>query len=511
MELTAENRHQFDREEFYGDFAITLGWQQNFSRYRLSSYFLTKCGSASVGLNAADGAAAVSDIRASDLGLSTTFSGSAWLCPKYQDFIADFDLYLAWDEFIQGLWTELRIPFVHSRWNAGLGTSVSAAGGDNYAFEVDGDSEAQYAVIEAAGGPTPVVYTGNCALSSALLGNSAFGDAPRLAAGKMVNCTKTANGLGGIRLEVGYDFLRRERGSMGLALDVQFPVANKPAKNNCCCDLYTFDPKVGSQHAWKVGGVLRAQYMLWDRDESKRIDMYFDGRVAGSFSGETTRLLGLQANNTTLFNQYLLLKKYSVSGDVATYQGLERAANKLTARVKAKYSTEAQVTLMFQYRNGGYVGNLGWNFFGRGEEKLCLKCLCNADDYYYTIKGDRPVRLNADGSEGGFYSPSDSNINQTGDVKGESETWAAITATEVTENAITFTNSCSTTCGNGNISLCPAAHPRYISNTIFGALGYHWDDVDWKPYLGVLGKVDLGSSNTALRLWGIYLKGGICF
>lgn len=137
MEFTAENRHQFDREEFYGDFAITLGWQQNFSRYRLSSYFLTKCGSVTVGANAADGAAAVSDIRASDLGLSSTFSGCAWLCPKYQDFIADFDLYLAWDEFIQGLWTELRIPFVHSRWNAGLGSSVSAAGGTTYTFAND--------------------------------------------------------------------------------------------------------------------------------------------------------------------------------------------------------------------------------------------------------------------------------------------------------------------------------------------------------------------------------------
>jgi hypothetical protein len=510
MELTAENRHQFDREEFYGDFAITLGWQQNFSNYRLSSYFLTKNGSVSIGGNAANGAAAISDIRASDLGLSTTFSGSAWLCPKYQDFIADFDLYLAWDEFIQGLWTELRIPFVHSRWNAGLGTSVSAAGGDYYGFEIDGSSEEQFAVIDAAGGPTPVVYTGNCALSSALLGNSAFGDAPRLAAGKMVNCRRTANGLGGIRLEIGYDFLRRERGSMGLALDVQFPAANKPAKNNCGCDLYTFDPKVGSQHAWKVGGVLRAQYMLWDREENQRIDMYFDGRVAGSFSGETTRLLGLQANNSTLFNQYLLLKKYSVSGTDVTYQGLERAANKLTARVKANSSVEAQVTLMFQYRNGGFVGNLGWNFFGRGEEKLCLKCLCNADDYYYAIKGDRPVKMN-DGNEGGFYSASDSDINQTGDVIANDTTFDGFTSTLLTENAIQFSSSCSTTSGNGNVNLCPAAHPNYISNTIFGALGYHWDDVDWKPYLGVLGKVDIGSKNTALRLWGVYLKGGICF
>jgi len=512
MQLTSENRHQFDREEFYGDFAVTLGWQQNFSRYRLSSYFLTKNGSVTVGANAANGAAALSDIRASDLGLSTTFTGCAWLCPKYQDFIADFDLYLAWDEFIQGLWTELRIPFVHTRWNAGLGTTVTAAGGTHYAFDTLTSDQTTYAVDDTSTTPVAVVYTGSCALSSALLGNCAFGDAPRLTAGKMVNCRRTANGLGGIRLEIGYDFLRRERGSLGLALDVEFPAANKPCKNNCNCDLFIFDPKIGSQHAWHVGGVLRGQYMLWDRNEDERIDFYFDARVAGMFSGETTRLLGLQANNSTCFNHYLLLKKYSVSGTTASYVSLERAANKLKACVKGDPSIEAQVTLMFQYKNGGFVGALGYNFFGRDAEKLCSCNLCGSDSYYYVIKGDLPVRVAADGTDASFYSPTDSDINQTGTaITLTDSTWNAITATDVTTNAITFSNSCSTSCGNGNITLSTATHPRYISNTIFGHLGYHWEDVDWKPYLGILAKVDIGSSNTALRLWGVYLKGGICF
>ena len=512
MELTAENRHQFDREEFYGDFAITLGWQQNFSRSRLSSYFLNKCGSVNVGANAASGAAAVSDIRASDLGLSTTFTGCAWLCPKYQDFIADFDLYLAWDEFVQGLWTELRIPFVHTRWNAGLGSSASDLGGTYYALD---DNQTDFVVTSANDAPVEVVYTGSCALSSALLGNCGFGDAPRLSAGKMVNCVRTQNGLGGIRLEIGYDFLRRERGSMGLALDVQFPAANKPCKCNNC-DLFIFDPKVGSQHAWKIGGVLRAQYMLWDRDEKERIDFYFDGRAAGLFSGTTTRLVGLQANNCTLFNQYLLLDKFEVTSTSATYIGLERAANLLKYQVKnCSASVESQITAMFQYKNGGFVGALGYNFFGRSAEKLSLcKCCCNCgDNYSYVIKGDLPVYTDAD-TDGGFYSPTDSDINQTGTVVPLSQVvHANLLASTVTGAALNLSNCCGScsTCGNGNITVCPATHPKYISNTIFGHLGYHWEDVDWKPYLGILGKVDIGSSNTALRLWGVYLKGGICF
>ncbi len=513
MSLTADKRHQFDREEFYGDFAVTLGWQQNFNQYRLSSYFLNRNGKMTVGSNAASGQTAFADVRASDLGLSATFTGCAWLCPKYADFIADFDLYLAWDEFVQGLWTQLRFPFVHTRWNAGLGTSVTAAGGTYYSYCSDTTTCQDTYVVDTKGNAIPLVYSGCCALSSALLGNCSFGDAPRLTAGKMVNCRRTANGLDGIRLALGYDFVRRERGSLGLALDVVFPVANQLAKNNCCCDLFIFDPSVGGQHAWKVGGVLRGQYMLWDRDENERIDMYLDGRAYGVFNGQTTRLLGLNAGTTactpccnTLFNQYLLLKKYTVSGTTATYAGLERAANLLKARVKYnKALCEGQITVMFQYHNGGFVGALGYNFFGRSAENLCIcNMCCPCGSYYYVIKGDLPVYQPDGTTDAGFYSPTDSNINSTGTAI------TTVDATTVQANAIDF-STCSATACCGRINLCPAAHPKYISNTIFGNIGYNWEDVDWKPYIGLIGKVDLGAKNTALRLWGVYLKGGFCF
>src|SRR3989339_105351 len=510
MALTADKRHQFDREEFYGDFAITLGWQQNFSRYRLSSYFLTKCGSITVGANAANGSAAVSDIRASDLGLSTTFTGNAWLCPKYQDFLLNFDFYFSWSN----AWLEVEIPFIHTRWNAGLGSSVSSAGGDYYAFDTLESDQWEYAVDDS-GTSTAVVYTGDYALSSALLGNCTFGDAPKLSAGKMINCRRTANGLSGLKLELGCDFVQSERGSVGLALYTHFPVANQPSKSNRC-DLFIFEPKIGSQHAWKVGGALRGQYMLWkpQKGNDEHIDIFLDGRVAAVFSGTTTRLLGLQANNTTLFNQYLLLKKYSVSGSVATYAGLERAANMLKAVVQADPGIEGQFTVMFQYQNGGIVGGFGYNFYGRDEEKLKFKKRCCWDNtYYYVIKGDLPVRQ-SDGTDAGFYSAEDSNINQTGDIQGAGETWTAITASNITQNAIRFDDSltpsccCNNNC-NGATVLCVATHPRYLSHTIFGHFGYHWYEKKLKPFVGLLGKVDFGENNTALRLWGAYVKGGI--
>ena len=510
MAMTNDKRHQF-KDEFYGDFAVTIGWQQNFNAYPLSSYFLNKNGLMRVGANAADGRTAMVDVRASDLGLSSTFTGIAWLCPKYQDLIADFDLFTAWDNVTEGLWSELRIPFAHTRWNAGLGTSVDYTGGTAYTTPAAvGIISANQTVnvVCTEGDLENVVYQGNCALSSALLGNLCFGDAPILTAGKLINCTRTTNGLSGIRLSIGYDFLRRERGFLGIALDVECPVANKPHRKNCC-NLFMFDPKVGSQNRWLIGGAFFGRYQIWQKDENERVNINFDARAYSGFGGKTTRMLGILTHGNTLFNHYLLLKKFEISegSTTATYVGLERAANLLRYQVKSKAMGEGQFTVMLDYKKNNFAAGIGYNFYGRVKETLCLcnNCGCNTG-YYYVIKGNAPVANAALTYHGGFYSPNDSSISQTGTlVTGSQAAWNALEATTVTENAINFTP------GNGNLSLCVAEQPQYTSNTIFAHIGYNWEDADWKPYVSLIGKLDFGTNNTALSLWGLYLKGGFCF
>lgn len=503
MALTADKRHQFDRDQFYGDFALNAGWQQNYGRSKLATYFMDKCGSMTVGANNAG-----NDVRASDLGLSESYTGCAKLCPKYQDFVLDFDTYLGWDGFVQGMWTELRVPFVHTRWNAGLTTCTQSEGGEYYTFGV----RDQY-VNRIACNPERVVYTGGCALSQALEGNLPFGDAPALDAGRINSCTHTSSGLADVRFTLGYDFVRLERGSLGIALDIMFPAANKLAKNTCCQPLYIFDASVGAQHAWKVGGVLRGQYRLWHNDANRRLDLFLDARAHGVMHGETTRLLGLNVGGTTLFNQYLLLKEYDCQNTQAEYVGLERAANLLKARVTyCKPLVEGQFTAMLQCTRGNFVGAIGYNFFGRSAENLKVKCFCQtpAAQHYYVIKGVWPVQFE-DGeniSEGGFCDPKLSNIGSapTAAVLGSQEAEGSIASSLVKESAVNFSTGTCT-----NLSLCPASHPGYVCNTLFVDLGHNWHDKDWTPYLGVIGKVDFGSKNTALRLWGVYLKGGFCF
>jgi hypothetical protein len=492
MAMTADKRHQFDRNDWYGDFAVTLGWQQNFKRNKLSSYFLNQKGSMVVG---ADNIAGV-DVRASDLGLASDHEGTARLCPKYQDFIADFDLYVGWDKVLPGMWSEVRFPLVHTRWNARLNIANEKPGTETFykAEQADPGDEAKYAVADSDK-PVEIVYKN---LADALKGDKVFGDATKLGAGKIDACTRTETGLAGIHLTLGYDFLRRERGNMGLALHVGFPAANKPKKNTCACDSYLFKPKIGSQHAWKVGGVLRGQYMLWNRDEEKHFDIYVDGRVDAVFRGDTTRTIGFKAKKETLFNNYLLEKKFLIEGESASYKGLDRAA--LKARVRAQKLAEGQATIMFQYTTGNFNGSIGYNFFGRGKECLKLCNYCFDTNFTFVIKGTAPIKRINDGTkEGGYYSKQDSDIKSTGTVIDQGA------------DAVSVANLKNATFTTNDLDLQIAAHPRYISHTIFAHLGYNWSNTNWQPYLGVLGKVEFGSKNTALNVWGVYLKGGVSF
>jgi hypothetical protein len=506
MQMTADKRHQVGREEFYGDLAITLGWNQNCKRDKLASYFLNQNGIINVGKGLGNNTDV--DIRASDIGLATDYEGTATVQPKYQNFIADFDLYIGCDEFAPGLWLEFRFPFVHTRWNAGLNYEDKKGGDTQYTAEkqnVDPSDPPKfdkhtYAITKTTPDPVNVQYKN---LAEALLGDKTFGDAPSLTGGKIDNCVRTENGLGGIHLSIGYDFLRRERGNLGLAFNVEFPVANKPSKNTCGSDDYLFAPKIGSQNAWKVGGALRGQTILWTRDEHARLDVHLDARVHGLLRGETTRLAGVRAREHTLFNHYLLLKKYHVlNNDTIEYKGLERAGR--LARVRTKTHAEGQATLMLQYSSNGAVCALGYNFFGRSKEKLTLCRWCSKVDahYYRVIKGDAPILYVTnevlDTQDGGFYSKHDTDIKTTG-------TW--IEGNDV--NIVDKLKHAALT--DADYDIRTAAHPHYMSHTIFAHIGYNWKDIDWHPFVGILGNIEFGTKNTALTMWGIYLKGGISF
>ena len=121
----------------------------------------------------------------------------------------------------------------------------------------------------------------------------------------------------------------------------------------------------------------------------------------------------------------------------------------------------------------------------------------------YVIKGDAPIYVQGTTTDGGFYSPQDSNVSSTGTLVSGSQV-ANVPASLIQDNEINFL------CRGNNLNPEVAAHPRYTSHTLFGSLNYQFDYM-MEPSISLVAKVELGVGNTAMNMWGLFFNGSFAF
>jgi hypothetical protein len=512
MTLNAPHRFIYGNEALFFDIDFIIGYEDNFKREKLSSYFFSPSGCLTVGPNNEK-----FNVRASDFGLGADFEGSALLKPRYSNALVYFDLFVGIDNVLQGLWGEIMIPFLTlTHWNPNLCTSIRKNSSYNY-YTVPDDvglvsaGQNQNVVTKATTNPVPLLFFGNRALKDALNGQdeySSFGDAAPIYSGRIYNQDYAWQAISNLHFTLGYNFLKRERGNLGVAIDFVPGIGNSPGEDLTDMTYWNvdlFQGFVGSQNRTRLGGILRGQYELWNNDTDKSLAIYSELSAYNMFKGKTTRILGLCVGNSCAFNNWLLLKKYVLIDGVGQYLGLERACNLLRAVVETGNNLELQFNLMVQYKINRLAFSLGYNFYDRGAEylNLCYFGLSDPSKYSYVINGQAPVLVQGTTQGGGFYSSQDSDVSSTGTLVEGSQV-ANVPASLIQENEIDFFN-----CGN-NLNLQAAAHPRYTSNTIFGSLSYTLDS-SFKPTISLIGKVELGKGNSAMDMWGFYFSGSIAF
>ena len=375
MTLNAPYRFAYGNENMIMDVDISIGWEQNFKRDKLSSYFLNPCGCLTVGPDNHN-----FDVRASDLGLSADFEGCAALKPKYGNAICYFDLFWGLNNLHPGLWLEFMLPaFTHSHWNPCLGTSIQNKGSyDYYTVPTDiglvSEGQDQNVITNTTTAPIPVEFRGPTALNDALE-NGYFGNAGPLLVGRFYPQNYSWQSIYNLHFMGGYNFWRKERGNLGVGVDFCLGVGNYPPSNMGDINWWIVDMYqggVGSQHCSKLGGILRGQYELWNAEKGKNLSIYSELSLYNRFKGKTTRVLGLCVGGKSIFNQWLLLKKYVLIDGVAQYMGLEHAANLLKAQVQSQNNFEMQFNLMGRYKWNGASFSLGYNFF----HPWCRKFKC---------------------------------------------------------------------------------------------------------------------------------------
>jgi hypothetical protein len=471
---TAGRIHQFAKEEFHGDLSLALEWSQSTEADKLGSwFFFNGTNSMTYGPNrTANNNTAEFDVNG--LFFGTTASGTIVAKPRVQNLVADFQLYLGFDEFISGLWAKVGAPVNYVRTDMRLEDTVSTAAG---AFE-EGD-------VSNVDTDTPYAN-----LAKAWVGDTAVGMLPVLNYGK-IDGRRSETKLAGLAFTLGYDFLRREHGSLGLALRAVAPTGNTP------CAKYLLEPVSGANNCWEVGGALNGAYELWNNNDDANLNIFVDAQVTHLGRKAQRRIHGLKNLKSGYGASWITLKQFD-SSNTFVANGLERAANKLALMTKIGSSFMADAAAQLKYNRGNYGFAVGYNFWHRAKEEAEAREASAFATVNYGIKDAASL------------------AGSTAILTTSAPTLAAKATSSIAQSGASTTAATAEYITEADVDVCPALHPSASSHKVFGSIEYNWRDNEWEPYLLIGGGYEFAcktnsTKNAALEQWSVMAKGGIAF
>ena len=462
---TQEKIHKFGVTNFYGVATVAVEYQQIFRNSRIGDWFTTNGGTMTYGMDYTANTAGAGTFDINSINFGVTGSGTISFCPKKSDAIVDLDVYLGLDKIICGLWLNIDIPIVNTKWNLGINEVVT------------GDSTNTYPVDSVGDGAVSNPFNVAKPMTEAFRGLVGFGDAPKLKFGKICG-TQCATGVTGLRMDLGYDFIRCPNYHFAAAFNFLVPTGTQPRGE------FLFEPVVGDQDRWQAGLNINAAWNFWKScDGNSTVTAFFDGTVGHLFGHKNTRILGINISNATEqqknWSYYLLLKKFNASNQAT---GLERAANIFTGPIRVKANVIGNVDVLIQWNCCSFMSGIGYELWGRSSEIFESRCF-NILAETYAIKGSTDYNST-------LVAPT-TTISTDGDTQ------------EVTADGGYLTND--------DFYVCPALNPSTYSNKIFGFAGYNWIHSCFQPFALVGGEVEFGKQNRAFSQWGILFKAGLCF
>ncbi len=407
------------------------------------------------------GATFSADINSLNFGVTTT--GAVNFQPKIQNFIADIDLFIGWDQFVCGLWSRISIPVNWTNWNMHLcDSNQSNPGNLIFPFNLMVDGEA-----------ADVPYAN---LQQGWVGNRPFGDAPVMLSG-CINGAKDVTEVAGLKLELGYDFIRKTDRHFALSCLVVVPTGNTANAQ------YLFEPISGSNKQWELGIDINAHYNFWEAIEChKSLGIHFDVAIMGMLKRNQKRLFGLRAGPDGTCNAgaaWLLLKEFDSAQE---YSILQRASNILALNANIGSGFETNLGILLKYVHSHFSIDLGYELYYRNSESISNRV--PIAEKKYGIKGDTGAGTNTTAST------STISINGTPD------------GTPVYLK-------------DSDVCVCTALQPAYLSNKLFNFIAHNWDS-NWQPTFGVGYSYEWahkhnGANNLAVNQWSILVKGAASF
>ena len=507
-------------------------------------------------------------------GLSPAFDSRVSFCPRIENVIVNFDLFLGLDGATEGLYFRIHSPLTWTRWNLNMCENVINPG-------IKNGNPVGFAPTYMAAEPTnpnPPNYHGEIPQSAlpksfveAISGCATWGDMKTpMCFGRMTCCRQTLTRLADIHAVLGWNFVLDTDYHFGANLRAVFPTGNKP------CPNYLFSPQIGDQKHWQLGGGITSSWIIWRNEDNfdNYVGLYFDANLlhlltncqcrSFDFCGKPNSRYMLLAQMGVNVNDNLIYTDPTITS-AANYQykrNLIPAINYTTFNVNVVIDVQADLVFKLGIVKNNWSFDIGYNFWGRTGERFfsdnCCCCQGCNDDTKYAIKGDAilygspydhnlniytaPIPLsssqkNADihagqniklGANGAFDIANAqrnkgvdnpklaSHITPTtvDNLHSEAATWpnqGALIPSQIYTSIQPELISCD------DINLCKS--PSAISHKCFVHLDYagnqrenRWNT--WTPFFGLGAEVEVDNSNAtrfAVAQWGVWIKGGVAF
>lgn len=406
-------------------------------------------------------------------GLSPAFRSTVNIKPSIHNFSCDFDLYGCHDAF----YLRLRLPAAHTRWHFALDEEV---------------------MINGRTIPFPALYMANPTVEppyesfvQAICGDRTYGDVKEaLKFGKICACPQTKSGLADVHIDVGWHGYRTDRYYGGLYLRAVIPTAERPSPE------YLFEPVLGNGHHGEAGLGALGRILLWESEGLRQVSMIGALNITHLLSSRQRRSFDICRNGFA--SRYILLKQFDENNE---YTGtLVPAINVTTLPCSVSAAANIDGTLMFGYQDERYDIDLGYNFWLRTKEHICL---C----------GDLPGRYGVKGIQNVY--------DGAGDPSPLTQSTATIYGNKLTqeEQARTADDPSPVILATTDLDIRSGESPRAFTQKLFVFVGRQWTHVEHViPYFGVGAQIEFegvapekfrqANYNTVAQ-WGFWFKGGV--
>lgn len=513
-----------DIRTFNFHFDFNVEYQQNFDRARMGQYFFPN-GTNTILVGEDHTVSGTADVRGSDLGLSESFQGLLTINPQIQNAIFEPVVYVGFDNWVPGLWADMTLPIVYTRWTLDACETNIAPGGSAFTppsisapplsaldtYTVVQNSMKNGGASPSVGAiPSPTVQSdigvatpvGARSICQAFSGTTWGDKTTPLRAGRIPCCQPSIKtGVADIPVQLGYNFVQREVVYFGLFARAVFPTGRINNQGSI------FDATIG-YNRWQLGCGAQGRLMLYEKNGESFINFYANMYVTHIFSRSECRVFDMA--NRGCWSRYLLMKEADANGN---YTGkLVNFVDMFTCCVSSRFDWNFDALAYFDIQHKGWNWQFGYEGKARDKEKfgcdlrLCNPCNDSLDctessigTRQYGVKG--PQIIGGIGSK--VFDAADTTINTFGvqavpfQTPGGAQIVPLVQPNGNLINAANFQNY---------INVESAVIPLAVAQKFWSHAGYTWDRKNHPIAVGLGFEIDWGNFNQAPQFWGVWGK-----